>query len=98
MVTKHGRYAWRILHVGADGLRNDRGLVIAPDREAALLQMRDRLTALRVPFDPDSVRIDGDRLTITFPDGGAGVDHVWQAVRGIKAPAPGERWGVAAKA
>ena len=84
------RYTWRILYVGADGLRRDRGLVIAPDRESALRQVPDRLAALHVPFDSDSIRIDGDRLTISFD----GIDHIWQVVKGYTAPSPGERWGV----
>ena len=86
------RYVWRILYVGDDGLRIDRGLAVAANRQAALLQMRDRLLALCIPFVKDSVCVDGDRLTITFDGDDGGVDHVWQVVKGITAPLPGERW------
>ena len=86
------RYAWRILYVGADGLRTDRGMVVSANKQSALLQMRNKLLALRIPFAKDSICIDGDCLTITFSGDDGDVDHVWQVVKGITAPRPGECW------
>jgi hypothetical protein len=88
------RYVWRILYVGEGGLRTDRGIVVAATSNAALLQMRDRLVALKIPFSQDSVSIEKNCLTIDFD----GVKHVWQAVKGITAPAPGERWNISVTA